>query len=180
MILLRALDERGDEVGVILRIEFPAADPAGRAPLEHVEDDSRIALLRFLHQPPLVAALEKLRPWVQELLPRPRDARLAAVGGIHVAANLDLQVLERRAVIRLEKEVENLATLRLWIINQQPRRRPGTERTEAFERAAGLAGVERDRFSRRQSRAGQRQAEKQASKGRERARVHPGCSRSSD
>jgi hypothetical protein len=45
---------------------------------------------------------------------------LGAVGRLGVAADLDLQDLQRRAELRLEEDVEQLAALRLLVVDEQP------------------------------------------------------------
>ena len=48
-------------------------------------------------------------------------ARLGSVGRVDVAADLHLQMMQRRSEIRLEQKIEDLAPLRLGVIHQQPR-----------------------------------------------------------
>ena len=79
-----------------------------------------------------------------EFFPRPRDAGFGAVGGIHVAADLDLQVLERRAELGLEEEIQDLAPLRLGVVDQQARRGPRAQRPLAFIGMGRLPGIEHE------------------------------------
>ena len=133
VIFFRAFDESHDQVGVVLRKESAIAHPARRAPLQHIEDNVRVPFFGLLHQPPLVAAVEIFRLGILKFLPRPGDARLGAVGGIYVSANLHLQMLQGRTEVRLEKKVENLAALRLGVIEKQPGGSPRAQRADAFE-----------------------------------------------
>ena len=71
-------------------------------------------------------------------------AGLGAVGGVGVAADLDLAVVEGRAEVGLEKEVEDLTALGLGVVDEQPRRGAGGQRADALEGAAGGGGVEDD------------------------------------
>ena len=58
---------------------------------------------------------------------------LAAAGRVLAAADLHLQMLEAGAEIGLEEEVQHVAAIRFGIIEQQPRRRPGTHGPKAFK-----------------------------------------------
>ena len=117
VIFLCALNEAGDEVGIVLGEEFLAvprppllrgdkqvgiagvgkilvADPVGRPPLQDVEKDLGIAFFRLPHQPPLIAAVEVFGLRMLELFPGPCVTRLAPLGRIHVAADLHLEMLQ--------------------------------------------------------------------------------------
>ena len=109
------LDEFHDIVRHVLRIEFPVPNPSRCAPCEAVENHIRIPLLRLLHQPPLVAAPVVL------VVAGAHVARLGAVGRVHVAADLDFEMLERGPEVRLEKEVEDLAALGFRVIDEESR-----------------------------------------------------------
>src|SRR6185312_13947975 len=101
---LRAVQPRDD---VVDRVGGPegAADPAGRAPGQPVQLDVRVARLGLLHQPPLVARTAVDGPGGV------LDARLRAVGGVGVAADLHLEYLQVRPVTRLEEVIEYLLLL---------------------------------------------------------------------
>jgi len=70
--------------------------------------------------------------------------RLGAIGGIYLAANLNLEMLQRRAVAGLEKVIENLAPLWLRVVNEQAGRRARTDRAQAVKRASRVVRVEGD------------------------------------
>ena len=138
-VLLGAAQPGHQIVDHVLGPEVAAADPAGRAPRERVQLDLRIAGLRLLHQPPLVAVVAVDRP------ARVLDARLRAVGGIGVSADLGLEDLERGAVAGLEQVVQDLAALRLGIVVQQTGvAAPAADRADAVERPPRAGAVDRD------------------------------------
>ncbi len=128
----------GDRGGGEERSEEP-----GRAPGQTVELDVGISGLRLRHQPPLVAAV------AVEVAGRVFVAGLGAVGGVGVAADLDLEDLQRRAVARLEQVVEDLAALRLRIVDQQPAvAAAAADRPDAVESATRRGSVDGDRVGR--------------------------------
>ena len=129
-------DEFGHEIRILLRIETPAADPARSTPLQHVECDRRIAALRLTHQPPFVTPRE-----VGPLGPGPVVGRLRAAGRIDIAADLHLQVVERRPVAGFKQVVEDLRTVRLRIVGQKARRGPGTQGADPLVGPAGIVAV---------------------------------------
>ena len=155
---LRAVEEDGGVVGHGWGVErglldSVRTDPAGRAPSESVENDLRIAAVRFLHQPPFVTASEIL------ILRRAHVAGLGTVGGVDVAADLDFQVLQRCAVVRQKKVVEHLRTIRLGIVIEQARGRAGADRAKAIEGAARAGGIDGDRDRLRPGRGANQRAE---------------------
>ena len=104
-----------DVVDHVLRPVVSVADPGGCSPGERGELDVGIARLGLLHEPPLVAAVVILVGGGVHV------AGLGPVGGVHVGADLDLEDLHAGAVVGLEEIVENLAALRLGIIDEQAR-----------------------------------------------------------
>src|SRR5436190_23159090 len=123
----RAVQPRDD---VVDRVGGPegAADPAGRAPGQPVQLDVRVARLGLLHQPPLVAraAVDGAGGVL--------DARLRAVGGVGVAADLHLEDLQVRPVTRLEEVVEYLLLLGGRVVGQQAGvTAPATDRPDPVE-----------------------------------------------
>jgi hypothetical protein len=68
-------------------------------------------------------------------------ARLGAVGGVYVRADLDLKVLQGSAIAGFEEVIEDLAALRLRIVIQETGRSPGAQRAKAIEDAAFALGV---------------------------------------
>jgi hypothetical protein len=73
-------------------------------------------------------------------------AGLRPAGGVGVAADLDLQYLQRGAVAGLEQVVEDLTALRLRVVDQQATVAPtAADRADAVERAAAGRAVDRDR-----------------------------------
>lgn len=128
-------DRVGGEEGVAA-----ATDPAGRAPGEPVELDVGIAGLGLLREPPLVA-LVAVDHALGVLV-----AGLGAVSGVGVAACLDLEGLERGAVAGLEQVVEDLAALRLRIVDQQPGvAAAARDRAHTVEGPARAGAVDGDR-----------------------------------
>ena len=114
MIGLRMFEPLDDVVnhvaGPVLSISHPVRSP----PRQGDELDLRIARPGLLHQPPLVSApVVLVRPFMHV-------ARFGAVGRVHVRANFHLENLHTRAVVRLEKVVQNLAPIRLRVVDQQP------------------------------------------------------------
>jgi len=107
-----------EELGVALSrhfVEVPARipQPAGRAPGRGIETETGIARLRLLHDPPGVAAA------VIQIVPRVHVAGHGPLGGIAVAGDLHEQGADRCAEPGLEKQVEDLAALRLGIVLEQ-------------------------------------------------------------
>ena len=98
-----------------------APDPPGRVagpgrgrPLQAVELDLRIAGQGLVGQPELIAGIAG-----QMALDR-LHRRLGAIGGEAAPADLQLQHLQRRPVVRREHVVEDLRAFRLGIVDQQP------------------------------------------------------------
>ena len=73
-------------------------------------------------------------------------AGLGAVGGVDICTQLNLEKLQRRAVSRLEQVVENLAPLRLGLVNQQSRRSTGADRSNAVKDPAWAIAIEHDAY----------------------------------
>ena len=154
MVLPRAFDEGGDEACVVFRVELPVADPSRRAPLQRLNQNPRIALARFFHQPPLVTALEVLGLRVVELLASAGMAGLRAIRRINVATNLDFQMMQTGAEVWLEKVIQYLRALRLRVVVEQSRGSTGTQCSHprpdpalrpAIDRHGELAGLCRTR-----------------------------------
>src|SRR5690606_14627822 len=124
-------------VDVVLRPE-PTVEPSGRAPGQPGQDDGGVALARFVHQPPLVATVG------DDLVRAAHVAGLGAGGGVRVPADLDPQDLQCSAVSGPEKVVEHPATLGFRIVDEQPGRSPGRQRSHTVEDPSGRSGVQRD------------------------------------
>jgi len=84
-------------------------------PRKDFENDVGIALVGFGHEPAFVTSGGGV------VGGGAHGAWLGAVGGVDIGADFDLEMLERSAVVRLEKIVENLAALRFWIVDEQTR-----------------------------------------------------------
>jgi hypothetical protein len=110
-VLAGALEIVDDVVQVGLGEE--ATHPAGRR-LQEAELDVRVAALGFPHQPPLVAAVEAL---VVGLV---LGGRRRALPRVAVAAHVVLELLQGGAVAGLEQVVQDLAALRLRVVDEQP------------------------------------------------------------
>ena len=109
---LGAVQPADQVVDHVLGPEAAAADPAGRAPGEPVQLDRRIAGFGLFHQPELVARV------AVDGAPGVLVAAFGAVGGVGVAADLDLEDVQRGTVSRLEQVVEDLAALRFRIVDE--------------------------------------------------------------
>lgn len=64
--------------------------------------------------------------------------RLCAVGRLRVAADLDLENVQRRAKVWQKQIVEDLAAEGLLVIDEQARRRAGAQRANAVKRQPQL------------------------------------------
>jgi hypothetical protein len=69
---------------------------------------------------------------------------LRAVGGVGVTSHFNLQVLKGCTVIRFEEVVQNLASLRLRVIDQQPRRGSGADPTYPLKNSAFSRAIDFD------------------------------------
>ena len=118
------MDEVDDVVDVVLREEIAVPDPARRAPFQGIELDVGVAQLGLLHQPPLIAARIVL------IARAPHMGGFRAIGGVLVAADFDLQMLDVGAVVGFKEIVQDLAALGLRIVDQQSRRRAGADRAQ--------------------------------------------------
>src|SRR5215831_18884398 len=94
--------------------------------------------------PPLIAPF---KVGFGQFLPGMREGRLGAAGRVHVPADFDLQVLQRGAVSRLEEQIENLAALRLGVVDQQLRGRTCAQGADALKGPAKPVRVEVDILS---------------------------------
>ena len=62
---------------------------------------------------------------------------LAALGGVAIAANLNLAVLQREPEFWLEENVKQVRALGLWVVHQQASAATAAARTaDAIERCA--------------------------------------------
>ena len=105
---------------------------------KNFQNDSGIALVRLLHQPPFVpAGCVMVRGGAH-------GAWLGAVGRVDIRADLHLEMLQRGAIARFEQIVENPAALGFGVIDQQPRGGSRTRRAEPVEDSASAVAVEDD------------------------------------
>jgi hypothetical protein len=100
----------------------------------------RVAPAGLGHEPELVAARLRAR----QLVARQHMAGLAAAGGILAAADLDLEVLEARAELGGEEEVEHLAALGLGVVGQEARRGSRANGPDPFKEPARRSPVDLD------------------------------------
>jgi hypothetical protein len=123
----------------VLRPEVAAADPAGRGPGQGDDADVRVAGQGLLAEPELVAHVA---------VDVPADvlvAGLGAVGGVGVAADLELQQLNRGAVAGLEQVVEDLGALWLGVVDEEAGvASAAADGADAVERASDDAAIDGD------------------------------------
>src|SRR5690606_3094741 len=118
-------------------------EPAGRSPLEAVENDIRISFPGFLHQPEFITPLV-IRPFrVFQFGPGARMARFGARGGIHIPADLYFQMLQGCTETGSKKIIQDIAAVRFRIVYKQPGRTASTHRHHAFEHATFVISVNR-------------------------------------
>ncbi len=139
MVGLGVLQPLDGVVDHVLRPVVSVANPGGRSPGERGELDVGIARLGLFHEPPLVAAVVILVAGGVHV------AGLGPVGGVHVRTDLDLEDLHAGTVVGLEKIVENLAPLRLGIVDEQARvASAAADGSDTVEDSARTGGVDDD------------------------------------
>ena len=118
------------------------AGPGRGRPLQAIELDLRIAGQGLMGQPELIADIAG-----QMTLDR-LHRRLGAIGGEPAPADLQLQHLQRRPVVRREHVVEDLRTFRRGIVDQQPGvAAAAAERADAVKHRARAAAVDDHRLA---------------------------------
>jgi hypothetical protein len=113
-VMLAGALEPGDDIADVgLRPDI-LADPAGRAPLQGVQLDGRIALDGGAGDLPFVADV------AVDLAGRGLDAGLGAVGAVGAGTDLQLEHLQRCAVAGAEQVVVDLVADRGGIVGEEP------------------------------------------------------------
>jgi hypothetical protein len=79
-----------------------------------------------------------------KLFARSGDAGFGAVSGVHISADLDLEMRQGRTVLWLEKKIENFAPLRFAIFGKEPRRSARAQTAEALENPPRFVRIEHD------------------------------------
>ena len=125
------------------------ADPARKIPGQRQQLDVGIAALGLPHEPPFIAAIE---------IGHTRLAHVrgfATLGRVGIAPDLNLEHLQGGPVMRLEQVVEDLAALRLGIVDQQPGSGAAAAGgADAIEHFAGRSTVDHYLLRRRRRRGG--------------------------
>ncbi len=130
------LDPVDQVVCVIRRI---GTEPTRRSPSQTDKFDVGIAGFGLLHQPPLVATCVVLVGGGALV------GGFGALGRVGVAADFNLENLQRSAIIGLEQIVQNLAALRFWVIDQQARSAAAAaDRAHAVKLQPGARSVDRN------------------------------------
>jgi hypothetical protein len=138
------------------------SDALGHAPGERLGENFRVARLGFREE------LELLAPVVANHSARGvLERALRPVRALHVAADLNLDEVQRGARVRLEEEVEDLRARLGRLVKEEARRRPGGESAVPVLRVERALAVEREiderlRHRRRRERECERGGERRA------------------
>lgn len=128
----RAVQPRGVIPEVVRGPIVAAADPPRHRPGQAEGLDARVARLGLLQHEPLVP------PRAVEVAPRPHVGLLGALGGLRVAADLDLDDLQRGARAGLEEVVPDQLLRGRRVVDQLPR-----HAAAAAQRTHALVGLAR-------------------------------------